>query len=128
MKKTMFLTTVLMFTASLVFASFVNPPFPITKGGTGSASQTASRAVTTDSNGHLVSSSSTTDTEIGFVHNVTSAIQTQLNAKQSSTLTSAHLLVGNGSNVATDVAATGDLSLANTGAFTLATVNSNVGS
>jgi len=48
--------------------------------------------------------------------------------KQSTTLTSAHLLVGNGSNVATDVAASGDLTLANTGAFTLATVNSNVGS
>lgn len=35
-------------------------------------------------------------------------------------LTSAHILVGSGSNVATDVAASGDLSLANTGAFTLA--------
>jgi hypothetical protein len=38
----------------------------------------------------------------------------------SSTLTSAHILVGNGSNVATDVAASGDLTLANTGAFTIA--------
>lgn len=36
------------------------------------------------------------------------------------TLTAAHLLVGNGSNVATDVAASGDLTLANTGAFTIA--------
>jgi hypothetical protein len=36
------------------------------------------------------------------------------------TLTSAHILVGNGSNVATDVAASGDLTLANTGAFTIA--------
>ena len=43
------------------------------------------------------------------------------------TLTSAHLFVGNGSNVATDVAASGDLTLANTGAFTFNTVNSNVG-
>ena len=34
-------------------------------------------------------------------------------------LTSAHILVGNGSNVATNVAASGDLTLANTGAFTL---------
>lgn len=46
----------------------------------------------------------------------------------SSTLTSAHLFVGNASNVATDVAASGDLTLANTGAFTLNTVNANVGS
>lgn len=41
-------------------------------------------------------------------------------------LTSAHLLVGNGSNVATDVAVSGDLTLSNTGAFTFNTVNSDV--
>jgi hypothetical protein len=35
-------------------------------------------------------------------------------------LTSGHLLVGNGSNVATDVAASGDVTLSNTGAFTIA--------
>lgn len=35
------------------------------------------------------------------------------------TLTSAHLFVGNSSNVATDVAASGDISLSNTGAFTV---------
>lgn len=45
----------------------------------------------------------------------------------SATLTNAHLYVGNASNVATDVAASGDLTLANTGAFTFNTVNSNVG-
>lgn len=43
------------------------------------------------------------------------------------TLTSAHIWVGNGSNVAASVAASGDLTLSNAGAFTLATVNSNVG-
>lgn len=46
----------------------------------------------------------------------------------SSTLTNTHLFVGNGSNVATDVAMSGDVTLANTGAVTLATVNANVGS
>jgi hypothetical protein len=35
-------------------------------------------------------------------------------------LTNTHILVGNASNVATDVAASGDLTLANTGAFTIA--------
>jgi len=35
-------------------------------------------------------------------------------------LTSAHIFVGNASNVATDVAVSGDLTLANTGAFTIA--------
>jgi len=43
-------------------------------------------------------------------------------------LTSTHLLVGNGSNVATDVALSGDATIDNTGSLTLATVNSNVGS
>ncbi len=36
------------------------------------------------------------------------------------TLTNAHLFVGNGSNVATDVVVSGDISLANTGAMTIA--------
>lgn len=40
-----------------------------------------------------------------------------------STLTSAHLFVGNGSNVATDVALSGDASLANTGALTIGTAS-----
>jgi hypothetical protein len=39
------------------------------------------------------------------------------------TLTSAHLLVGNSSNVATDRAITGDLSISNTGVTTVASVN-----
>lgn len=38
----------------------------------------------------------------------------------STSLTNAHIFVGNGSNVATDVAVSGDLTLANTGAFTIA--------
>jgi hypothetical protein len=46
----------------------------------------------------------------------------------STTLTSGHLFVGNASNIATDTALFGDATLANTGALTLSTVNSNVGS
>lgn len=42
------------------------------------------------------------------------------NGKLGTTLTSAHVFVGNGSNVATGVAISGDLSLANTGAATVA--------
>jgi hypothetical protein len=41
----------------------------------------------------------------------------------SGTLTSAHILVGNGSNVATDVAVSGDASLSNTGAVTVSKLN-----
>ena len=43
-------------------------------------------------------------------------------------LTSAHVFVGSALNVPADVALSGDATLANTGALTLATVNSNVGS
>lgn len=46
-------------------------------------------------------------------------LTTDLAAKQSTTLTNAHILVGNGSNVATDVAMSGDVSIANTGATSL---------
>lgn len=44
------------------------------------------------------------------------------------TLTNTHIFIGNSSNVATDVALSGDLTITNTGTTTLATVNSNVGS
>lgn len=59
---------------------------------------------------------------------ITAASNVSITGFTSSTLTNTHLFVGNGSNVATDVAASGDLNLANTGTFTLNTVNSNVGS
>lgn len=44
------------------------------------SSFTESRAIASDANGKLTASS-TTSTELGYVHGVTSAIQTQLNAK-----------------------------------------------
>lgn len=49
------------------------------------------------------------------------------NGKLTSTLPSADIFVGNGSNVATAVALSGDATLSNAGALTLATVNSNIG-
>jgi len=49
-------------------------------------------------------------------------------AVSSKALTNTHIFVGNASNVAADVAMSGDATLANTGAVTLATVNANVGS
>lgn len=42
------------------------------------------------------------------------------------TLTSAHIFVGNGSNVATDVAMSGDISITNTGATTVAKITGTV--
>ncbi len=44
------------------------------------------------------------------------------------TLTDNHIFVGNASNLATDVAMSGDATIVASGALTLATVNSNVGS
>lgn len=88
---------------------------------------TASRALVSNASGIPVASSVTT-TELNFVSGVTSSIQTQLDSKASGTLTNTHIFVGNASNVATDVALSGDATLANTGALTLNTVNGNVGS
>lgn len=53
-----------------------------------------------------------TNSVAGFL---SAADHTTFAAKQSATLTSAHILVGNGSNVATDVAVTGDVSFTNAG-------------
>jgi hypothetical protein len=58
---------------------------------------------------------------------LSSANFTTFNNKLSPTLASGDIFVGNGSNVATAVAMSGDATLSNTGALTLATVNSNVG-
>lgn len=76
-------------------------------------------------NAAKIANGSVSSIEFQFLDGVTSSIQTQLNSKQSVTLTSAHLLVGNGSNVATDVAVSGDLSLLNTGEFTVESVGAN---
>jgi hypothetical protein len=82
------------------------------------AAITGNKALISDANG-IPTQSTVTNTELGYVSGVTSAIQTQLNTKQSTTLTNTHILVGNASNVAIDVAASGDVTLANTGAFTI---------
>lgn len=96
----------------------------------GAGIYSASRAIVSDGSGNLTSAT-TTATEISYVNGVTSAIQTQLNAKQSSSLTSAHIFVGNVSNVATDVAVSGDVTLTNTGNFQIAAgviVNADINS
>lgn len=54
-----------------------------------------------------------------------SADWTTFNNKLSGTLTSAHFFVGNGSNIATSVAMSGDISLSNTGATSLVATTNN---
>ncbi|MFN5866645.1 MAG: beta strand repeat-containing protein, partial [Candidatus Kapaibacterium sp.] len=55
------------------------------------------------------------NTEYSYLDGVTSAIQTQLNGKQSTTLTNGTVWIGNGSNVATAVTLSGDVTTTNAG-------------
>lgn len=67
-------------TSSLVVDANIDPAAAIAV--TKIAAQTPNRALATDSSG-IQTPSSTTDTELSYVSGVTSAIQTQLNGKQS---------------------------------------------
>ena len=68
------------------------------------AALTASRALVSDGSG-VVSVATTTATEIGYVNGVTSAIQTQLNAKQASDATLTALAAFNTNGLLTQTAA-----------------------
>jgi hypothetical protein len=70
----------------------------------------------------------TTTPAITIETTITGLLSGNGTAISAAALTSGDLYVGNGSNVPTGVALSGDATLANTGALTLATVNSNVGS
>lgn len=64
----------------------------------------ASRALISDTSGK-VAVSSVTSTELGYLSNVTSDIQAQIDGKQTSTLSANAMLIGNGSNIASELAA-----------------------
>jgi hypothetical protein len=66
---------------------------------------TASRAVATNSSG-LPVAAATTATELGYVNGVTSAIQTQLDAKLANTATANRFIISNGSGSVTTSAVT----------------------
>lgn len=68
------------------------------------AAVTVSRALVSDGSG-FVSAATTTSTEIGYVNGVTSAIQTQLNAKQASDATLTALAAYNTNGIVTQTAA-----------------------
>ena len=55
---------------------------------------TANRVLVSDSNKKIVPAAETTDTEIGYVHGVTSNIQTQLNGKQATITGAATTITG----------------------------------
>lgn len=92
-------------------------------GSFGTASSVS--AITVNAKGLVIAAA---NTAIQIAESQVTNLVTDLAGKLTTTLTSTHLFVGNGSNVATDVALSGDATLANTGALTLSTVNANVGS
>ena len=67
---------------------------------------TANRAVVSDGSGEVVAST-TTDTEIGYVNGVTSAIQTQIDAKASSSDLTTHAALTTSHGVTGDIVGTG---------------------
>ncbi len=83
------------------------------------AALTIDRAVVTDGSG-FVSAATTTATEIGYVNGVTSSIQTQLDAKVPTSLTSGNILVGSAGGVATSVTMSNDATIIASGALTIA--------
>ena len=80
--------------------------------------QTANRVLLSDGSGYITPSS-VTNTTLGYL-DATSSIQTQLNAKVSTTLNSAQVLVGSSGNVATARTISGDVSINNTGVVAIA--------
>jgi hypothetical protein len=82
MKKTSWLV-LLTLLCSVAQANYDAKPLSPTKGGTGSSSQSANVVVTTDGSGNIVSTSSTTSTELGYLHGVTSSIQSQFSGLSS---------------------------------------------
>lgn len=82
------------------------------------ANQTPLRAVEFDASGFMVPSL-VTATELGYLTGVSAPIQTQLTGKQTTTLTSGNILVGNGSNVAASVVMSGDAVIGNTGVLAI---------
>lgn len=99
------------------------PPLSGSGSGAGSVvTGTANSAAIFNSLGELVAAPAVSDSELAYLDGATSNIQDQIDALSNPPLTNAHILVGNASNVGTDVAVSGDLTMANTGAATVVTV------
>jgi hypothetical protein len=82
---------------------------------------TANRVPYIGASGELLTSA-VTDTELGYLSGVTSSLQTQIDNKICASLTDSNIIIGNGTNVATAVPVTGDISITNAG---LVSISSN---
>uniref|UniRef100_A0A6M3MAT3 Uncharacterized protein n=1 Tax=viral metagenome TaxID=1070528 RepID=A0A6M3MAT3_9ZZZZ len=92
------------------------------------APMTINRAVVSDASGYI-SPSAVTATEIGYVSGVSSAIQTQLNAKLTSSLLDGKMWVGDATNAPVARTIGGDIAISNTGVGAISTgviVNADV--
>src|SRR5690606_25804419 len=67
-----------------------------------------------------IADGSVSNTEYQYLDGLTGNIQDQIDDLQTSALTDSHIFVGNASNIAADVAVSGDLTLTNTGNFQIA--------
>lgn len=65
--------------------------------------------------GKALTSSTVTPTQLEYINSLSSNAQTQLDAKQSTTLADGKILIGNGSNVATAATVSGDVVISNSG-------------
>ena len=81
-------------------------------------STTASSVLVTDSSGYITASSIST-TILNFLSTLSSDVQTQINGKQTTTLTDGNILVGSSGNVATSINPSGDVDVSNIGAFSI---------
>jgi hypothetical protein len=88
-------------------------------GGAHEVTGTAGRAAQFNtSTGILEASSTVSTTELGYLDGVTSNVQTQIDAI--TTLADGKIYMGNGSNVATEVTPSGDVTMSNTGVNAIA--------
>jgi hypothetical protein len=101
------------------FSGRGDSPFPASGGSAGAiVTGTASTVAVFNTSGQIEGSSTITTTELGYLNGVTSNIQTQID--DITTLSDGKIYLGNGSNVATEVTLTGDVTVSNAGVTAIA--------
>jgi hypothetical protein len=110
--------------ANIVLTSDVSGVLPLGNGGTNAISFTAARVVVSNGGGTALASSAVTTTELGYVSGVTSAIQTQLDAKEATITT---LPIGKGGTGLGTTPNNGQILIGNGTNYTLANITAGSG-